>query len=100
MTYTLPRVIDLSDQGWPNCSITFSSFDYNEIQKYKSEIAQNKPIDEQTKIIDLMKSKFISGSAIDEQGKKVDIEVDKLGELPLLIFNYCIDSLFGKPAPN
>lgn len=102
MSFAIRKTIDLADFGWEGCSLVFKSLNYNELQvlqgKY-SKIDPSKADEAAREILNLLASKFVSGTALDENDKKVEISADQLGELPFEIVEKISEAL-TRSAPD
>lgn len=87
------RTFKLDDFGWADCSITFQAVSWKEMRDLETarHSWQNQTDEKEiekaaNQIVDIMKTKFVSGQAIDEKDQKVDITLENFEELPFDIF--------------
>lgn len=103
MSFSITKTVDLSEFGWPDCSIKLLGLSYKEAKALQDKYLNVDPKDKKTQgeVFDLVASKFVSGTAQDDKNTKVELTKDTLEELPLEVFLACLDALVGgKPSPN
>lgn len=99
----LEKTIDLSGFGWKDCSVTVQSITYGELKEFKKlsdEYDASDPV-LTDKVLEIVRSKFVSGSGIDDKGEKVEIKAGQIDELPIEILLHIETQLFGgSPDPK
>lgn len=80
--------LDFIGNEWKECYINFNGLTIRDIRDQVPAIAnisnknQKDIIDGMDKILNLIKSKFITGKAINSEGKLVDLKANDLDDLP------------------
>lgn len=93
MKFKSTRNFDMSPFGWTDCKFTFNALSWGEMRNLDSarkRWAENKTDkeveDAALEILEIMKSKFVSGQALDDTGEKVSVTIDDFDDVPFDIF--------------
>lgn len=83
----------MSRFGWTDCKFTFQALTWGEMrtlekarQEWQAESDETKIQKAAEQIVDIVKSKFVSGEALDEHDKKFQVTLDDFEEIPFDVF--------------
>lgn len=89
-TFKSKRNFDMTPFGWPGCKFTFNALTWGEMRDLDKARAKWATSTDNTKaaneIIDILKSKFVTGEALDENDNKFTVSLDDFENIPFDIF--------------
>lgn len=93
MGFKAERNYDMTQFGWKDCKFTFNALTIGEQQELDKErqkwaaSTDDKEISAAaSKIVSIVKAKFVRGQALNEKGEKFDVTTDDFENIPFDVF--------------
>lgn len=88
------RNFDMSSFGWADCKFTFNALTWGEMRnldkarrKWQAPDLSDDEVEKAAnEIVDILKSKFVSGQAIDDKGEKIEVKQQDFENIPFDVF--------------
>ena len=88
-TFKSKRNFDMSPFGWTDCKFTFTALTWGEQQnldKARAKWTSEDSVKAANEIVDILKSKFVTGEALDENDNKFTVTLDDFENIPFDVF--------------
>lgn len=88
-SFKAKRNFDMSSFGWTGCTFTFNALTWGEMRKLETAQKEWQTGDTEkaaNEIVDLLKSKFVTGEALDDNDKKFTVTTDDFENIPFDVF--------------